>query len=108
MNIIKQWLKTAFPRNRLLPDANDVARTQQLYASTFNTASGHELLELWIEEVVFTNPRSTDPNECIAYAVKCAVIEDIVKAVDKANNPGKYPEPETLRDMWYPTKRRVA
>jgi hypothetical protein len=74
----------------MFPTQADVLQAQGLYRAVFATQQGRELIELWIEQIMFANPRSTDPNECIAFAVKCAFIEDIVKALDKAENPGKY------------------
>ena len=90
MNFLKSWLAQAWPKRRLAPDANDAAHLQALYGHVFNTPSGHELLEMWLETVVLDNPRSTDANECIAYTAKCAFVEDVIRNVDRANNPAKY------------------
>lgn len=94
MTLIRQWLATMFPKRRLMPAPTDIRQAQELYRNVFNTQPGRELIELWIETVMFTNPRVTDANECIAYAVKCAFIEDIVKALDKATYPNKYEQME--------------
>lgn len=90
MRILKDWLRFVFPSRRLLPTADDVRKTQELYSHVFSTPAGRELIELWIEQIMFANPRSTDANECIRYAAQCAFVEDIVKALDKAENPSKY------------------
>lgn len=93
MNFFKSWLKAMWPPHRVTPTASDVARMRTLYGAVFNTPAGNELLEFWLETVVLANPRSTDANECIAYTTKCAFVEDIIKAVDRVNNPAKYQEP---------------
>ena len=92
-----------------MPTPTDVRAAQDLYNEVFSSPQGRELIELWIETVVLANPRSTDPNECIAFTAKCAFIEDIVKALDKANNPAKYAEfqhPPTLGS--FDPRKRVA
>lgn len=90
MNFLKSWFKQPWPKRRMMPSGDDIEHLQALYAHVFNTPAGNELLELWLETVVLENPRSTDANECIAFAAKCAFVEDVIKAVDRANNPSKY------------------
>lgn len=90
MNLLKQWLATAFPTRRVMPAESDVRGFQALYTQVFSNPAGRELIELWVEQIMFTNPRTTDPNECIRFAAQCAFVEDIVKAIDRAENPAKY------------------
>lgn len=90
MNFINQWLKTMFPPHRLTPTQRDVKNAQSLYGRVFSTLDGRALLELWLEQIMFNNPRTTEAGPCIKFTNDCAFIEDIVKAVDRAENPGKY------------------
>lgn len=90
MNLIPNWLANAWPSRRLMPTEADVRDLQQLQVQVFGTPAGQELIHHWIESVVFANPRTTDPNECIKYAAQCAFVEDIIKALDRAENPAKY------------------
>lgn len=90
MTTIRQWLLTIFPKRRLMPSDVDLKDAEQLYYRVFGTPAGREMIELWIEQIMFNNPRTTDASECITFAVKCAFVEDIVKALDRAENPGKY------------------
>lgn len=89
-DMIRDWLTRMFPKHRLTPSPGDVRGIQELYKQVFSGPAGRELIELWIETIVFANPRTTDPNECIAFTTKCAFIEDMIKALDEAQDPAKY------------------
>lgn len=95
--MIRDWLRTMFPQRRLTPSEGDIRGAQELYRQVFGSQAGRELIEFWIEQIVFSNPRSTDPNECIRYAAQCAFVEDIVKALDKADHPQKYQTVEKIQ-----------
>lgn len=100
--MIKQWLANMFPRWRIAPTEDDVKKMQTLQRQVFDTPQGRELLEHWLENIVLANPRTTDPNECIAFTAKCAFVEDVIKATDRARDPQKYEEDSVLSPSYDP------
>lgn len=87
MNFLRQWFNTAFPRHRLMPTIDDVKGNESLYMSI-----PQELVETWLEQNNLSNPQSTDPYVCVAWAARCDFVESIVKIRDRVQNPEKYPE----------------
>ena len=85
MNIIQSWLSRVFPIERLAPTPDYIDAEEKLYLQIPD-----RLIETWIERNLMSNPQSTDPNICIAWAARCDFIESIIKIRDRAANPGKY------------------
>jgi hypothetical protein len=100
--MIKSWLNRMFPRERLMPDAEYVKAEEQLYLQI-----PERLIETWVERNLLSNPQSTDPNICIAWAARCDFIESIIKIRDRAANPAKYQQLEQPA-KWQIEPRRVA
>ena len=94
MSFFRLWLSRMFPRWRVFPSVRDVEDEQALFRNVFDNDAGHALLEFYLEKIVIEgNPRSGDSGACIAYAAQCAMVADLIRALDKAKNPKKW-EPE--------------
>lgn len=85
MNTIRQWFQNAFPRHRLTPDKNDAAALERQYLQI-----PQPIIESWIENILLSNPGSTDPNICIAWAARCDFVETVIKIRDRVGNAHKY------------------
>ena len=86
MNFIESWWRNKFQKR-------DDARIRQLGMSTFNTVSGQELLQAYMDEILMCPPNSTDPYVICDWKARCSMVTDIIKALDAANDPAKYQQP---------------
>jgi hypothetical protein len=105
MTTIRQWFQNAFPRHRLTPDKNDVAALERQYLQI-----PQPIIESWIETILLSNPQSTDPNICIAWAARCDFVETIIKIRDRVGNSAKYEgmQQVPVAGEFDPRQRRVA
>lgn len=79
----------------------------ELYRMVFGNDNGRKLLFYWLDSFVLNNPHSFDPHQALAYASVVAFIQDIIKAVDMSEQPGKYEQRQETQadfDPRYPTK----
>jgi hypothetical protein len=91
MNLIRQWLTACFPRHRMFPTPNDIENAQRIHLAIFNNADGHEYLALQLEQLLMERPNLNNHGECAGYAMRVAVIGDIIMGMDKAKNSTKWP-----------------
>ena len=85
MSLIRKWLANPWPVWRLQPTQQDAQIEENLYLQI-----PEALIERWIETNLMSNPQSTDPNICVAWAARCDFIESIIRIRDRAGNRAKY------------------